>query len=163
MVVEINNTTTLGDVVENYEDVIAMANADYCYRYDLGKFFGDYVGDDNLSEVLAHPDAFKAFAENNLISWNLLLLDTPSNISRLISAGYSREEVLEVVARDLYEGSALTGESPKFYNDLFNNYDTRTVRQCIHNYHPNIPGKYLTDIMNIIYNLCLESLEINRQ
>lgn len=156
-------TATLEDVAKNYNDIIRKAIADADYYSELKELFRDCIGDDNLSVVTAYPDAFKAFENNGIVTWNVLILNVSSNITRLINAGYDKDDVLEAVANDIYMGSVLTDESPAFYQRLFNNYDTRTVRAEIKSRHPEIDDQYLLDIMNIIYDRCLSDFEINRQ
>jgi len=156
-------TATLEDVAKNYNDIIHKAIADADYYSELRDLFSDCISDNNLSIITAYPDAFKAFEDNGITTWNVLVLDIPSNITRLINAGYDKDDVLEAVANDIYMGSVLTDESPTFYQRLFNNYDTRTVRAEIKSRHPEIDDQYILDIMNIIYDRCLSDFEVNRQ
>ena len=144
---------TLDDVGKNYQDVIKEACASESYCDDLRDLISDCVSDDNISTVLAFPNAFIALENNGFVAWNNLVLDVESNIERLIAAGYGRSDVLAAIANDIFYGSQYSDESPSHLCDVFDKYGSSRVKTIIHNNHPNIDDKYLDDVGDEMLNL----------
>ena len=153
---------TLDDVAKNYQDVIKEACASESYCDDLRDLISDCVSDDNISTVLAFPNAFIALENNGFVAWNNLVLDVESNIERLIAAGYGRSDVLAAIANDIFYGSQYSDESPSHLCDVFDKYGSSRVKTIIHNNHPNIDDKYLDDIVDCIGDFCDEMLNLRK-
>lgn len=153
---------TLDDVAKNYQDVIKEACESESYCNDLRDLISECIGDDNISTVLAFPNAFKALHDAGFAPWNVFVLDAESNIDKLINAGFDRSEVLSVVANDIFLSSQYNDESPSFLCDTFEKYGDSHVKTIIQNNHPNINGPYLDEIVDIISSCCDEMSELRK-
>lgn len=155
-------TATLKDVAKDYQSVIQQAGNDVNFHAELRELFRESCSDENITVLTAHPDAFLAFESNQLVPWHALTLNLAGNATRLIRAGYPRSEVLLRIAMDFYQGSITTGESPAFYQRLFNGVSNQEIHRIIHGLHPELDTAYLPEITSRLYDLCLESFEIDR-
>lgn len=159
MVIKLESAT-LEDVAKNCEDVIkeAMANSDY---YDeLSDLISESVGDDNIAVILAYPEAFKAFDDNGFAAWNVFVLDTESNIDKLIAAGYDKSSVLSAVADDIFYGSPYADESSPHFVDVYQKLGADGIKKIIRNNHTGINESYLDEIVSNIGEFCDEMLEV---
>ena len=159
MVIKLENAT-LEDVAKNFKDVIkeAKANSDYCDEFrDL---ISECIGDDNIATVLAYPEAFKAFDDNGFAAWNVFVLDTESNINKLIAAGYDKSSVLSVIADDIFYGSPYIDEASPHLIDVYGNDGDEGIKEIIRNNHAGINESYLDEIVSNIGDFCEEMLEV---
>lgn len=154
-------TATLDDVAKNYTDVIKHAKENASYLEELNELFAECIGDDNLYTIISHPDAFKAFEDNGLVTWDVLILDILNNIQKLIRAGYDQEDVLLAAAGDIYQGNLCNDECPEYYQDLFDTTSLDHIKKLVGYHHPGIPAQYLNEIVNNIGDLCVESFSGN--
>lgn len=153
---------TLDDVAKNYQDVIKEACANKSYSDNLRDLISDCIGNDNISTILAFPNAFIALENNGFVAWNNLVLDVESNIERLIAAGYGRSDVLSAIADDIFYGSQYSDESPSHLCDVFEKYGSSRVKTIIQNNHPNINDAYLDEIVDNIGDFCDEMLSLRK-
>ena len=153
MVINLENAT-LEDVARNYEDVIEEAKANSDYYGELRHLISECIGDDNITTVLAHPDAFKALDDNNFAAWNVFILDTESNIDRLVAAGYDKSDVLAVVADGIFYGSPYADEASPHLIDVFDNDGDEGIKKIIRNNHAKINESYLDEIVSNICDFC---------
>ena len=158
MYLDLKNAT-LDDVARNYQDVIRQAKTDSDYCDELRDLFSECIGDDNLGIVLAHPDAFKAIDDNGFAAWHVFILDTESNIDKLINAGYDRSEVLSSVANDIFYGSPYADESPSHFADVLAEHGSDKIKAIVQGNH-KIDESYLDEIVDGICDYCEEMLEI---
>jgi hypothetical protein len=153
---------TLEDVAKNYQDVIKEACESESYCEELRDLISDCIGDDNISTILAFPDAFKALESSGFVAWNNLVLDAESNAERLIAAGYDRSDVLSAIADGIFYYSQYSDESPSNLCDTFDKYGSSCVKAIIHNNHPNINEEYLDEIVDCIGDYCDEMLNLRQ-
>lgn len=151
---------TLDDVAKNYQDVIRQAKADSNYCDELRDLFSECIGDDNLATVLTYPDAFKAIDDNGFAAWHVFILDTESNIDKLIAAGYDKSSVLSVIADDIFYGSPYTDEASPHLIDVYSNDGDEGIKEIIRNNHTGINESYLDEIVSNIGDFCEEMLEV---
>ena len=150
----INSTTTLEDVCKHYQEVIDEAESDSDYRYQLKELISDYIGDDCISVVLKHPQAFKALSNLGFYQcWACLILDLEGNIDNLIAAGYDRTDVLSAIASSIFMGNPCTNESHSDYVKSYEMHGYDGIKGTVRQYH-TINESYLDEIVDDIAELC---------